>query len=131
MLVPSYPYPDYKITWADGSPLPAELHAMLLAGLPAESSSCEIEHGEFAWQEDGSLRMTFRLRVTRYSAAQVWDVSLLYPAEESAAALPEAATEEREGLTMMVMVNIREWLDTGCLPSEDGWRQARLRKKKA
>jgi hypothetical protein len=84
---------------------------MLLVGL---EPGFEIEHGEFAWNTDGSLAMKFRLAVTRKQRRpQIWEIEFSYPAVEATAARPEAAPEDREWFTMMVRIHITEWWEGG------------------
>lgn len=106
-----YPYQDRKISWPDGSAIPAELRDMLVSGL---GPGFEIEHGEFAWNTDNSLSMTFRISVTRPSRrGETWEIGFSYPAEEATAARPDASAAEREWFTMMVRTHLAEWWHGG------------------
>jgi hypothetical protein len=106
-----YPYPDRKISWPDGAEIPAKLHDMLLTDL---GPGFEIEHGEFAWNRDNSLSMTFRISVTRLSRRrEIWEIGFSYPADEATAVHPDATPEEREWFTMMVRTHIAEWRNGG------------------
>ncbi len=107
----TYQYPDRAIFWTDGSPIPAELREALLAGL---EPGFEIEHGEFAWEAEKSLTMTFRLCIARNRPRpEIWEVKLSYPAKDATAARAEATPEEREWFTMMIRTHIDEWWATG------------------
>ena len=80
---------------------------MLLVGL---QPGFEIEHGEFAWGDNESLVMKFRLSVAqRQQKRQIWEIQFSYPAGEATAVRPEATPEEREWFTMMVRTHITEW----------------------
>ncbi len=70
----------------------------------------EIEHGEFAWNHDKSLSMTFRVSVgDRPRRRETWELSFSYPAGEATAAGQGATTEERAWFTMMVSTHLAEW----------------------
>jgi hypothetical protein len=106
-----YPYPDRKISWPDGSEIPSALHDMLISGL---EPGFEIEHGEFAWNSDHSLSMTFRISVARPSRkSEVWEIRFSYPADEAAAVHPNATPEQREWFTMMARTHVAEWWNGG------------------
>lgn len=84
---------------------------MLLRSL---GPGCEIEHGEFAWNADKSLSMTFRISVARPSGKrETWELRFSYPAEEATAVYRDATPEEREWFTMMVRTHVTEWRDGG------------------
>jgi len=84
---------------------------MLLTGL---QPGFEIEHGEFAWNTDKSLTMTFRLSITQgLRRPQTWEISFSYPADEATAVRPQATAAEREWFTMMVRTHIAEWWEGG------------------
>ncbi len=105
------PYPDYVMQWSDGSEVPAELRGMLLTGL---QPGFEIEHGEFAWNADKSLTMTFRLSITQgLPKPQTWEINFSYPADEATAVRPQATPAEHEWFTMMVRTHIAEWWEGG------------------
>jgi hypothetical protein len=60
----------------------------------------EIEYGEFAWNPDNSLSMTFRISVTRPSRkGEIWEIGFSYPANEATAVRPDATPQEREWFT--------------------------------
>jgi hypothetical protein len=104
-------YPDRAIRWGDGSAIPAELRDMLLAGL---RPGFEIEHGEFAWDDDESLVMRFRLSVAQgQQKRQIWEIQFSYPAGDATAVRLDATSEEREWFTMMVRTHITEWWEGG------------------
>jgi hypothetical protein len=84
---------------------------MLLTGL---EPGFEIEHGEFAWNADNSLAMTFRLSITRSSRRpQIWEIRFSYPSQEATAVRPDATSAQREWFTMMVRTHIAEWWNGG------------------
>jgi hypothetical protein len=84
---------------------------MLLADL---EPGFAIEHGEFAWESEDSLSMTFRLSVTRgLPKPQLWEIKLSYPVEDATAVRAEASPMEREWFTMMVRTHIAEWWAAG------------------
>jgi hypothetical protein len=106
-----YLYPDRKIYWPDGSEIPSELRDMLLGGL---GQGFEIEHGEFAWNSDSSLSMTFRISVEQPSGKrEIWEITFSYPAGEATAVHPDATPEERDWFTMMVRTHVAEWWGGG------------------
>lgn len=84
---------------------------MLLSGL---DQGFEIEHGDFAWNPDNSLSMTFRLAVTRRSPqGEIWEIRFSYPADEATAVHSDAMPEKREWFTMMVRTHVTEWWEVG------------------
>jgi hypothetical protein len=91
--------------------IPAELRDMLHIGL---QPGFEIEHGEFAWDDDGSLVMRFRLSIAQgQQKRQIWEIQFSYSARDAAAVRPEATPEERKWFTMMVRTHITEWREGG------------------
>jgi hypothetical protein len=84
---------------------------MLLSGL---QPGFEIEHGEFAWDNDASLVMRFRLSVAQdQQKRQIWEIQFSYPAGEATAVGPEATSAERDWFTMMVRTHVAEWWEGG------------------
>jgi hypothetical protein len=74
----------------------------------------EVEHGDFAWQPDGSLAMKFRLRVPQGTQkAEIWVVEFSYPAEEATALQPKASPEERAWFSLMIKTRVNEWWNGG------------------
>jgi len=105
----NFQYPHRDIVWQDGSPIPAELSDLLLAGL---QPGFEIEHGEFQWNAGHSLTMTYRLSVIRpRQKPRTWEVRFSCPAQEATAVRPQATFAEREWFTRMVRTRIAEWLN--------------------
>lgn len=113
-------YPDRKILWPDGSEVPSELSDMLIdrigkTRICGSSGHLDLEHGEFAWDTDNSLSMTFRIAAIKSPRKQseVWELTFSYPAEDASAVHQDASSEEREWFTMMVGVHIDEWWYSG------------------
>lgn len=78
------------------------------------SPGFEIEHGEFAWNPDNSLSMTFRISFPDPSRRiEIWELGFSYPAAEATAVHPDATPEEREWFTMMVRTHVAEWRNGG------------------
>ena len=104
----NYHYTNREIVWQDGSAIPAELRDMLVADV---QPGFEIEHGEFAWNADNRLMMTFRISVMRpRQRPRSWEIRFSYPAQEATAVRPQATFAEREWFTMMIRTHIAEWL---------------------
>lgn len=73
----------------------------------------EIEHAEFAWNDDNELDMKYRLSITEgRRKPQVWEIEFAYSAEEATAVRPDASAGEREWFAMMVGTHIDEWWNT-------------------
>jgi hypothetical protein len=105
----TYQYSHRAILWPDGSAIPAELQDMLLTSL---QPGFEIENGEFAWNADNSLTMTFRLSVLRpRQKPRTWEVRFSCPAEAATAIRSGATSAQREWFAVMIRTHIAEWLN--------------------
>ena len=105
----SYQNPDREIVWPDGSAVPAELGNLLLDGL---QPGFEIQGGQFSWNANRWLTMTFRLSVLRpRQKPRTWEGRFSCPAQDAAAVQPEATSAEREWFAMRVRTLIAEWLN--------------------
>jgi hypothetical protein len=89
--------------------IPAELRDMLLTSL---QPGFEINQGEFTWNADSSLTMTFKISVLRArQKPRSWEIRFSVPAGETRALWPEATFPERQWFATMVRNHIADWLD--------------------
>jgi hypothetical protein len=95
------------IVWPDGTAINSGLRDMLYGGI---QPGFEIQHGEFKWNADNTLTMTFRLAVMRGRSPRNWEIKFSCAAEAAAAIRQESTYAEREWFTMMVRTRIAEWL---------------------